>query len=194
MLDPERLSGSFQAQLKTGMGAELNLTKIDFLKVFRLNQGGVLNQTWPVRLSENRDYMAENLMRFRFSRHTGCLTVTVETVRTSKDRGKVHYLDLMDSNISKIANLLIFPHPDITRALIWIFKGPAACKIFCTLLKGHDAGGIFVAFSGREVVQWFSSKSFFWDHLVPHVTPLPGALFINGFLTSNLVPTWMGCF
>ena len=31
-------------------------------------------------------------MRLRFARQTGCLAVTVEPVRASKDRGKVQYL------------------------------------------------------------------------------------------------------
>ena len=61
--------------------------------------------------------MTEDLMRLRFARQTGCLAVTVEPVRASKDRGKVHYLVLTDSNI-KIVILLICPHPDMIEAFM----------------------------------------------------------------------------
>ena len=83
--------------------------------------------------------------------------------------------------------------------LTFAFK-PAAGKIFCSL-KGHDARGVLVAFSARKQILLSAGQlsvirrdaagleRSFLGHLAPHVTPLPGARLIKGFLTSNLVPT-----
>ena len=84
------------------------------------------------------------------------------------------------------------------------FGKPATGNIFGAF-KGHDTGGVLVAFPGgrqrigKTIACWEfilvgrNCFTFFWWHfcyLAPHVTPLPGARFIKGFLTSNLVPTW----